>query len=336
MFHQFHQHVCFVAQACVDVCSCVSFCHGVQGFIVCIICQIPDCRVSGTCHDCTHVFQSLECVTQVRPYSDTFPLDTCFFCAFECVDTCFQVFFQFVSESFECDFSIVQRTACYDQSHVVEQVETIQRRGFIFCEVSDSVPLIYGTLCLVFNFLEFLPIERSATDYFQLRNSISEFVSDICFCIFRNRHCVVERYVDYDAGNIQFYCKVFIPFQQCVTNVVTCDNQVGQRNSSCGRVNQNFRFYTCDCSFFQAFHVTHVYSTIRTAVDVVAFSFCYIQHIHSTFSSTDTSCMCFGINHSDAHGYAEFRRSYRSRPTYQVASFFCFSSVLIGFVLIVA
>ena len=147
---------------------------------------------------------------------------------------------------------------------------------------------------------------------------------------------MVERYVDYDAGNIQFYCKVFIPFQQCVTNVVTCDNQIGQRNLSCGRVNQNFGCYACESSFFQAFHVTHVYSTIGTAVNVVAFSFCNIQHIHCTVFCTDTSCMCFGINHSDTHSYAEFRRSYRSRPANQVASFFCFSCVLISFCLIVA
>ena len=272
----------------------------------------------------------------MRPYSDTFPLESCFFCAFESVNASFQVSFQFICECFECDFSIVQGTASYDQCHVVEQVETIQRRGFVFSHISDSVPVVYGTLCLVFNFLEFFPVERSAADYFQLRNSVSELISDICFCIFRNRHCVVERYVDYDAGDIQFCSQVFIPFQQCVTNVVTCDYQIGQGNVSCRRVNQYFGFFTCDSCFFQTFHVTHVYSTVRTAVDVVTFSCCNVQHIDSAFSSTDTSCVCFGVDHSDTHCYAEFGRSYGCGPANKVASCFSVSCVLISFVLIVA
>ena len=126
--------------------------------------------------------------------------------------------------------------------------------------------------------------------------------------------------------NIQLYSQVFIPFQQCITNVVTCDYQIGQRNISCRRVNQNIGFLTCDSCFFQTFHVTHVYSTIRTAVDVVAFSCCNVQHIDSTFSCADTCCVCFGVNHSDTHCYAEFGRSYGCGPTNKVAS--CFSFLL--------
>ena len=307
-----------------------------QRFVVCIIVQIPQCGVSCTCHDGAQVLHCLECVTQVRPYCDTFPLETCFFCALERINASLQVLFQFICKCLECDFSIVQRTASYDQCHVVEQVETIQRRRFVLSHVSDSVPVVYRTLCLVFYFFEFLPVKRSAADYFQLRNSVSELVCNICFCIFRNRHCVVERYIDNDARNIQLYSQVFIPFQQCITNVVTCDYQIGQRNISCRRVNQYIGFLTCDSCFFQTFHVTHVYSTIRTAVDVVAFSCCNVQHIDSTFSCADTCCVCFGVNHSDTHCYAEFGRSYGCGPTNKVASCFSFSCVLVSFVLIVA
>ena len=334
-FHNAHQNFYLVAQACIDVDSCVCFRHGVQGFIVCVIVQVPQSGVSRTSHDRTKVLECFESMSQVRPYSDAFPLDTCLFCTLECIYASLQVFFQLVSECLECDFSIILGTACNNQSHIVEQVETVQRRRFVLSHISDSVPVVYGTLCLVLNFFELLPVERLAADNFQLSDCISELVSNVCLCVFRNRHCVVERYIDYDAGNIQFRSKVFVPFQQCVTDVVTCNYQVGQRNISRRRVYQNFGLNACHSSFLQAFHIAHVYSAVRTAVDVVAFSFSYIQHIHRAFFRADTSCMCFGVNHFNPHCDAEFRRCNGSRPANQVASLFCLSCIFIILCLVV-
>ena len=146
----------------------------------------------------------------------------------ECVLTGSILCFQFISKFVECNFSIISCSCANDQCHVVEQVETIQWRWFTLCVCCYFVPPEYRTLYLFLNC-----------------DGCSVLICNVLFVMTGYRHCMVERNIDDDTWNVQFLCKVFIPFQQCITDVVTCDNQVWKRNISCFGVCQFFRFLTC-------------------------------------------------------------------------------------------
>lgn len=63
-----------------------------------------------------------------------------------------------------------------------------------------------------------------------------EFADDVLFCVFRNREFMVERYVDVDERNVQFFSQVFIPFEEGIANIVAGEDDVRKGNGRSRRI----------------------------------------------------------------------------------------------------
>lgn len=231
-------------------------------------------------------------------------------------------FVQFFEEFVERDFGVVQGTSSNGEAHVVEEVETVERRRFVLEVRSDFVPSSDGALCLFLYFEEFVIVEGTAAEVFELFDSVFKFADDVLFSVFRDREFMVERYVDVDERYVQFFSQVFIPFEQGIADVVASEDNIRKGNRRSRGVLESFRRFACQSLLFEEFHVAHVDAAVGTDVLVVTFVFSNFEHCRSTVTGTDTSCMCFRIDDGDVHSRAKFRRSDRSGPANEAAFFF--------------
>ena len=228
-------------------------------------------------------------------------------------------FVQFFEEFVERDFRVVQGAGSNGEAHVVEEVEAVERRRFVLEVRSDFVPGSDGALCLFLYFEEFVIVEGTAAEVFELFDSVFEFADDVLFSMFRNREFMVERYVDVDERYVQFFSQVFIPFEQGIADVVASEDNIRKGNRRSRGVFEDFRRFACQSLLFEEFHVAHVDAAVGTDVLVVTFVFSNFEHGRSTVTGTDTSCVSFRIDDGDVHSRAEFRRSDRSGPANEAA-----------------
>ena len=169
-------------------------------------------------------------MSKVGPNRYSFPSYSCLFIAFERVYSVFKVFLKLVGKGFECYLSVVPASCAYDKSHIIEQIKSVKRRRLVVGHRSYPVPLVYGTLSLLSYLKEFFIIEGTSADYLKLRYGVSELVGDVFLGIFGDGHCMVERNVNDNAGDIQLNRQILVPFKQSVADIVASNNEIRQGN----------------------------------------------------------------------------------------------------------
>ena len=233
-------------EAAVDVCTGISFCHGFE--VARFVGNVPHARISGTSHESALTLEFFEGVAESNPDSDTFPGNTGFFVFTESPFLISYFFVQFFEEFIERDFRVVQGAGSNGEAHVVEEVEAVERRRFVLEVRSDFVPGSDGALCLFLYFEEFVIVEGTAAEVFELFDSVFEFADDVLFSVFRNREFMVERYVDVDERYVQFFSQVFIPFEQGIADVVASEDNIRKGNRRSRGVFEDFRRFACQRS----------------------------------------------------------------------------------------
>ncbi len=225
-------------EAAVDIRTGISFCHGFE--VARFVRNVPHAGICRTGHESALALEFFKGMAESDPNGNAFPGNTRFFIVAESPFLVGNFFIQFLEEFIERDFRVVQRTSGNGEAHVVEEVKAVERRRFVFEVGRDFVPGSNGALSLFLNFKEFFIVKGAAAEFFELRNSMFEFADDVLFSVFRNGEFMVERDVDVDERNVQFFGQVFIPFEEGIANIVAGEDDVRKRNGRSRRILQNF------------------------------------------------------------------------------------------------
>ena len=206
---------------------------GVRGFavgfdqFVQVVVHEPESRSIYNAGDVQAVgFQRFEQVRQFRPAGDPFEHDTMLFFEGSGGGAFLHMLFQFLGQQFESFSSFHTATGGNHVSHMVEQVEPVERSRFVLQVVANLQPCFGSTVGVLAALFEFVFIELLAGDFFHLTDGRIQLGSDVFHVGFVDMVEFVVRNVDHDQRNVVPTGNVFIPFGHAVADVVAAQHEV--------------------------------------------------------------------------------------------------------------